>query len=80
MEENLDLQSRYRTIEEDLRLEKEWRQSLQNSIVADRTAMAELQQQLDVSQEVGDVNETFRDSIFYFLTFTCFILFRTTMI
>jgi len=54
MEENLDLQSRYRTIEEDLRLEKEWRQSLQNSIVADRTAMAELQQQLDVSQEVGD--------------------------
>lgn len=55
MEENLDLQSRCRTLEEDLRLEKEWRQSLQDSIVADRTAMAELQQQLDVSQEVGDV-------------------------
>jgi len=54
LEENLDLQSRCRTLEEDLRLEKEWRQSLQDSIISDRTAMAELQQQLDVSQEVGD--------------------------
>nr|CAG4648582.1 EOG090X043H [Polyphemus pediculus] len=54
MEENLDLQTRCRTLEEDLRLEKEWRQSLQDSIVADRTAIAELQQQMTESQEIGE--------------------------
>lgn len=69
MEENLDLQSRCRTLEEDLRLEKEWRQSLQDSIVAERTAMAELQQQLDVSQEVGDVNDVLNDYFFFLVSF-----------
>ena len=52
MEENMDLQSRIRTLEEDLRLEKEWRTSLQDSIVTDRTAMAELQQQIEETQEI----------------------------
>ena len=56
MEENIDLQSRLRTLEEDLRLEREWRQSLQDSIVNERTAMAELQQQMEESQDVSNVN------------------------
>lgn len=52
MEENIELQSRCRTLEEDLRLEKEWRISLQDSIVADRTTMAELHQQIEESREI----------------------------
>lgn len=52
MEDNMELQSRCRTLEEDLRLEKEWRTSLQDSIVADRTTMAELQQQIEETQEI----------------------------
>nr|CAG4636913.1 EOG090X043H [Ceriodaphnia reticulata] len=52
MEENMDLQSRIRTLEEDLRLEKEWRTSLQDSIVTDRTVMAELQQQIEETEEI----------------------------
>lgn len=52
MEENIELQSRCRTLEEDLRLEKEWRTSLQDSIVTDRTTMAELQQQIEESREI----------------------------
>lgn len=53
--ENMDLQSRCRTLEEDLRLEKEWRISLQDSIVTDRTAMAELQQQIEETKDVRNV-------------------------
>ncbi|XP_045036537.1 LOW QUALITY PROTEIN: RUN and FYVE domain-containing protein 2 [Daphnia magna] len=52
MEENMELQSHCRTLEEDLRLEKEWRSSLQESIVTDRTTMAELQQKLEESHEI----------------------------
>lgn len=52
LEENMDLQSRIRTLEEDLRLEKEWRTSLQDSIVTDRTAMAELQKQIEETEEI----------------------------
>lgn len=57
MEETIELQSRCRTLEEDLRLEKEWRVSLQDSIVADRTAMAELQQQIEESREIRLVGQ-----------------------
>ena len=56
MEENIELQSRCRTLEEDLRLEREWRQSLQDSIVNERTAMAELQQQVEESGDLQNVN------------------------
>lgn len=56
MEENIELQSRCRTLEEDLRLEREWRQSLQDSIVNERTAMAELQQQVEESGDLRNVN------------------------
>lgn len=52
MEENRELQSHCRSLEEDLRLEKEWRISLQDSIVTDRTTMAELQQQIEESNEI----------------------------
>ena len=52
MKENMVLQSQCRTLEEDLRLEKEWRSSLQDSIVTDRTTMAELQQKLEETQEI----------------------------
>lgn len=55
MEDNMELQSRCRTLEEDLRLEKEWRTSLQDSIVADRTTMAELQRQIEETQEIRNV-------------------------
>lgn len=57
MEENIELQSRCRTLEEDLRLEKEWRTSLQDSIVTDRTTMAELQQQIEESREIQLVGQ-----------------------
>ena len=52
MKENLELQSQCRTLEEDLRLEKEWRSSLQDSVVSDRTTMAELKQKLEETQEI----------------------------
>nr|CAG4646166.1 EOG090X043H [Macrothrix elegans] len=52
IEENIDLQARCRTLEEDLRLEKEWRTSLQDSIVSDRTTMAELQQRIEETQDL----------------------------
>lgn len=52
MEENMELQSHCRALEEDLRLEKEWRTSLQDSIVSDRTTMAELQQQIEETHEI----------------------------
>ena len=51
----MELQSRCRTLEEDLRLEKEWRQSLQDSIVNDRSAMAELQRQMEETNELSNV-------------------------
>jgi len=51
----MELQSRCRTLEEDLRLEKEWRQSLQDSIVSDRSAMAELQRQMEETNELSNV-------------------------
>nr|CAG4644696.1 EOG090X043H [Leptodora kindtii] len=51
MEERLEAQTFCRTLEEDLRLEREWRQSLQDSIVQDRTVMAELKQQFEDSKE-----------------------------
>nr|CAG4643122.1 EOG090X043H [Ilyocryptus agilis] len=59
MEENVELQSRCRSLEEDLRLEREWRQSLQDSIVKERTVMAELRQQMEESQDINDVNGIF---------------------
>ncbi|XP_046455550.1 RUN and FYVE domain-containing protein 2-like isoform X2 [Daphnia pulex] len=52
MKENMELQSQCRTLEEDLRLEKEWRSSLQDSVVSDRTTMAELKQKLEETQEI----------------------------
>ena len=55
MSECMDYQSRCRTLEEDLRLEKEWRQSLQDSIVLDRTSMAELQRQMEEFGEISNV-------------------------
>lgn len=55
-DETMELQSHCRTIEEDLRLEKEWRSSLQESIVTDRTTMAELQRKLEESHEIRIVS------------------------
>lgn len=52
MKENMELQSQCQTLEEDLRLEKEWRSSLQDSVVSDRTTMAELKQKLEETQEI----------------------------
>lgn len=56
MEENLDLQSRCKTLEEDLRLEREWRCALQDSAVSERTAIAELKQQIEETEEFRSVS------------------------
>lgn len=55
MEENFDLQSRCKTLEEDLRLEKEWRCALQDSAMAERTTIAELKQQIEEAEEFRSV-------------------------
>ena len=57
MEGRLEAQTFCRTLEEDLRLEREWRQSLQDSIVQDRTVMAELKQQFEDSKESISVSK-----------------------
>nr|CAG4638369.1 EOG090X043H [Cyclestheria hislopi] len=53
LEQNIELQTRCRTLEEDLRLEKEWRQSLQESIIAERNTVAECRNQLEDANEVS---------------------------
>jgi len=54
IEECYEIQSRCHTLEEDLRLEREWRQSLQDTIVQDRTSMAELQRNTEEFQELSN--------------------------
>lgn len=67
MKENMELQSQCQTLEEDLRLEKEWRSSLQDSVVSDRTTMAELKQKLEETQEIRIVIH--RNYYFLIITF-----------
>ena len=55
MEENFELQSKCKTLEEDLRLEKEWRCALQESAVTERTVIAELKQQIEETEEFRSV-------------------------